>query len=165
MPNVMTVLKQEIARISKKEARSLVNPVRKSAVSSRTAVADLKRRAGAMEKELKRLRAAVERMAAAQPAAAIPESGAKARITAKGMRSLRKRLGLSAGDFGKLLGITAQAVYSQEKGSGALRVRAATRQAILAIRGIGARDAKKRLAELPAPKKAAARRRKQATRK
>ena len=164
MPNIVSVLKQEIARISKSQAKTLVAPVRKTAVSSRWAVADLKRRVASLEKANKLLQAIVDRVAASMPAPS-PEAGDKARITAKGMKSLRRRLGLSADELGKLLGITGQAVYALEKSSGALRVRKATRAAILAIRGIGAREARQRLAEMPAKHRKPAVRRKAGKRK
>ncbi len=51
MPDIPSVLKQEIARISKKQAKALVAPVRKSAVSFRKAIAELKRRISALERE------------------------------------------------------------------------------------------------------------------
>ena len=85
----------------------------------------------------------------------------KARLTAKGMRSLRRKLRLSGQEFAQLVGVTGQAVYAWEKGNGPLKVRAKTRAAIVAIRGIGAREAKRRLAAMndaPQPAKAKARR-------
>ena len=65
------------------------------------------------------------------------------------MKSLRRRLGLSGDELGKLLGITGQAIYNWEKHSGgALKVRATTRAAILALRGVGAREVRRRLDEM-----------------
>ncbi len=164
MPNVATVLKEEIARIAKKQAKALVAPVRKSAVHSRSAVADLKRRAARLERELARLQRMLRKTGAAQPGAE-PEAGLRARITAKGMRSLRRRLALAGRDFARLLGVTGQAVYNWEKGSGALKLRSSTRAAILAIRGVGAREARNRLAEMSAATTRARRRRKTRRRK
>ena len=73
---------------------------------------------------------------------------------AKGMRSLRRRLGVSGQDFARLLGVTAQVVYVWDKASGRLRVRRTTRAAILAIRGIGAPEAGRRLEGTKGMKKA-----------
>jgi hypothetical protein len=42
-------------------------------------------------------------------------------------------------------------VYAWEQNQGALRVRASTRAAILAIRNLGAREARKRLEEMQQP--------------
>jgi len=154
MPNVAAVLKAEIARISRKEARSAVSPIRKPSVRYRKDIADLKRRLAILEKAGKEFHARLAKVEKAQPApAAEPEQ--KARITAKGMKALRRKLGLSGDELARLVGVTGQAVYSWERGQGALRLRTATRAAVLAIRGIGAREARKRLEEMKNAKKAA----------
>jgi hypothetical protein len=57
-------------------------------------------------------------------------------------------LRLSQADFGKLLGATPHAVYLWEKKIGALNLRDKTKAAILSIRGLGAKEAKEKLAEL-----------------
>ena len=55
---------------------------------------------------------------------------------------------LSQADFGKLLGATPHAVYLWEKKLGALNLRDKTKAAILSVRGLAAREAKEKLAEL-----------------
>jgi len=75
------------------------------------------------------------------------EEGRKARLTSRGIRSLRKKLRLSQLDFGKLLGTTAGAVYLWEKKEGALSLRDKTRAAILSIRVLGAKEAREKLDE------------------
>ncbi|MBM4082404.1 MAG: hypothetical protein FJ278_22050 [Planctomycetes bacterium] len=157
MPNVVSVLKAEIVRISRKEAKAAVTPIRGPSVKVRHDVASLKKRMAALEKANRELQVVVARLVKAQPEPAV-DQGAKARITAKGMRSLRRHLRLSGKDFARLLGVTGQAVYNWDKRSGTLKVRAGTRAAILALRGIGAREAKKRLAEMAAKKPKASRR-------
>ena len=163
MPNVASVLKQEIARISKKEAKLVVAPIRKSAVRGWRGVAALKRRIAALEKETKLLRSQM----ASGPAAAAgkAEQAPRARITVKGVRGLQNRLGLTAEEFGKLLGVTSQAVYNWKKGTKALKLRMPTRQALMSLRGIGRREAQRRLAELAAQKKPAGKIRKSGRRK
>ena len=153
MPNVVRALKQEIARIAKKEAKAMLAPVHKSAVGYRTAIADLKRRIASLEKARRELSAKVTNLAVSVPAPA-PEPEDKARITAQGMKSLRKRLGLSGDELARLVGVTGQAVYAWERGSGALRLRTTTRAAVLSIRGLGAREARQRLAEMKSAEKA-----------
>jgi DNA-binding transcriptional regulator YiaG len=64
------------------------------------------------------------------------------------MRALRKKLRLSQADFGKLVGTTPGAVHLWEKKDGALSLRDKTKAAILSVRGLGAREAKEKLAEL-----------------
>lgn len=70
------------------------------------------------------------------------------RYSAKGLASHRKRLALSAEQFGALLGVSGQSIYKWEAGKA--RPRAAQLQSIAAIRSIGKREAAKRLEALAA---------------
>jgi len=151
MPNVMSVLKAEITRLAKKEAKAAVDPVRKPSIGARKALADLKQRVGTLEKRVKGLNALLSKIPQPQTEAPVTE---KARITAKGMRSLRRKLRLTREQFAKLVGITASGVYLWEKKNGPLRVREATRAAILAIRNLTAGEAKRRLDEMAKAKPA-----------
>ena len=148
MSNVVKILKAEIARISKKEAKSATQAIGKSNTWLRKTVADLKKRLVLLEKENKRLGAIVKKYQVAQPEKLEQEEGKKARFTSRGINSLRKKLRLSQADFGKLLGTTPHAVYLWEKKVGALNLRDKTKAAILSVRGLGARDAKQKLKEL-----------------
>lgn len=159
MPNVARVLKEEISRISRKETKAAVSVIRKPSVKLRKDVAGLKKQMAALEKECRSLRAVLTRVEDATGIAPVPEKAERVRITAKGMRALRRQLRLSVAEFAKLLGITSQAVYVWEQRQGVLRVRTSTRAAVLAVRGIGAREARKRLAEMKKAKKPARRRR------
>ena len=58
----------------------------------------------------------------------------------------RKRLGLSAANFGLLVGATGQSVYAWEAGKA--KPRAQNLAAIAALRGVGKREVAKKLAEL-----------------
>ena len=151
MPNIAKVLKDETARIARREANSAVGPAAKAARGLKHTAAQLKRRIAVLEKEVRALQKAVGTLRTVQPSATVTP-GDKARITAKGMRSLRRRLGLTGQDFAKLLGITPQVVYTWEKANGPLRVRQKTRAAILAVRELGARDARRRLDQTNAAK-------------
>jgi len=148
MSNVVKILKAEIARISKKEAKSATQAIGKSNTWLRKTVADLKKRLVLLEKENKRLVAALRKYQVAQPEKIEQEEGKKARFTSRGIRALRKKLRLSQADFGKLLGATPHAVYLWEKKLGALNLRDKTKAAILGIRGLGAREAKEKLKEI-----------------
>ena len=74
-----------------------------------------------------------------------PEEAKKAGITSTTIRSLRKRLGLSQADFGKLAGVTTGAVYLWEKKKGPLNLRDKTKAALLSIKGMGTKGAKEKL--------------------
>ena len=151
MPNVAKVLKEEMSRIGRKEARAAVAPVRKSAVHSKRSVASLKSSVARLEKQVRQLEALALKMQGQQPAA--PEEAARVRVTAKGMRSLRRKLRLSQAEFARLLQVTDQSVYNWEKKDGAIRVRETTRAALLPLRAMGAREARRQLeAMLKTPK-------------
>jgi DNA-binding transcriptional regulator YiaG len=146
MSNVAKVLKDEISRISRKEVKGTVGVIGKSHRGLKKIVADLKRRVDLLEKENRRLAAAMSKHGE-EPPQMISEEGKKPRLTSKGIRSLRSRLGLTQSDFAKLLGTTAHSVYLWEKKEGALNLRGKTKAALLSIRGMGAREVKTRLAE------------------
>jgi DNA-binding transcriptional regulator YiaG len=152
MPNIAKLLKDEVSRLARRETNKALASIRKPALGLRRTTADLKRRVAQLEKELRSLRKTIDDLAKARPPA-VPETTDKARITANGMRSLRRRLRLSGQEFARLLGITPQVVYGWEKASGPLRMRGTTRAAILAIRDIGAREARRRLEEMKGAKK------------
>ena len=148
MANVVKILKAEIARISKKEAKSATQAIGKSNTWLRKTVGDLKKTLVLLERENKRLVATVKKYQMAQSERIEPEEGRKARFTSKGIRVLRKKLRLSQADFGNLLGTTPGAVYLWEKKIGALNLRDKTKAAILSVRGLGAKEAKEKLEEL-----------------
>jgi DNA-binding transcriptional regulator YiaG len=154
MPNIAKVLKDEVSRLARRETNKALASISKPALGLRRTTADLKRRVAQLEKELRSLRKTIDGLAKAHPAA-VPETTDKARITANGMGSLRRRLRLTGQEFARLLGITSQVVYRWEKASGPLRVRGTTRAAILAVRSIGAREARRRLEQMQGTKKPA----------
>jgi DNA-binding transcriptional regulator YiaG len=147
MPNVAKVLREEITRLARKEAKAAVDPLRRPSVRLRKDVAALKRRLALMEQETKRLQALSKKLESAQPAA-LPEAEKKAWISGKGIKSLRKKLGLSQAELARLVGVSDNAVYMWESKPGMLKLRPSTKAAVFSIRGIGAREAKKRLEEM-----------------
>ena len=148
MSNVAKVLKAEISRISKKEAKSATQAIGKSTTWLRKTVADLKKRLLVLEKDNKRLTATMKKYQAESPQKPDAEEGKKARFTSRGIRALRKKLRLSQADFGKLVGTTPGAVHLWEKKDGALSLRDKTKAAILSVRGLRAREAREKLAEI-----------------
>jgi len=153
MPNIAKILREEISRIARKESKSAVTPVRKSAAKLRPDVADLKNRVTVLEKEIKRLSVLVINLASTQPAPAEEAEEGRAWITGRGVKSLRRKLGLSQGEFGKLTGASSHAVYLWESNPGTLKLRAASKAAIMAVRGISKAEARKRLDDLAKPVK------------
>ncbi|MFO1414841.1 MAG: hypothetical protein U1F10_13215 [Burkholderiales bacterium] len=150
MPNVAAILKEEIVRLARKEIKREQASTRKFIARQRRDIAELKERVASLTREVsagvRRNRAAV----ANEEAAA--EDAPRYRFSAKGLQSLRSRLGLSAGDFAKLVGVSAQSVYNWEHEHSAPR--AAQLAPLAALRKIGKREAQARLGALaaePAP--------------
>lgn len=145
MPNIAAVLKDEIARIARKEVRAQTEDFRKASAQYRSHIAALRRRIDELERELKKVRKTSTRAA---PAAAEDgqDGGKQRRFSATRFASQRRKLGLSAADFGALLGVSGQSVYKWEHGEA--RPRAKQLEAIAAVRGIGKREAAARLEQL-----------------
>ena len=145
MPNIATVLKAEISRLARKEVRDEVDGLRKTSAVQRSEIAALKRRLQALEGVIKRLSKAPPAASAQRQAASNDEDAENGlRFRASGMAANRKRLGLSAADFGLLVGATGQSVYAWESGKAKPRQQAVA--AIAALRGIGKREVAERLA-------------------
>jgi len=142
MPNIASILKSEIARVARKEIRGETVQLKKAVSAYRSQIAALKRRAQALEQQLRGLRKGGAARAA--PAESDDESMAAFRFSAKGLASHRKRLGLSAHDCGILLGASGQSVYKWEDGKA--RPRAKHLPAIAALRTLGKKEAAEILA-------------------
>ena len=141
MPNIGTVLKQEIARVARKEQRGELQQLKKSVAQYRSQIAQLKRRLQVLEQQVRRLARGGGRAAAAPQE---DDDGPQLRFSAKGLAAQRKRLGLSAASVAKILGVSALSVYKWE--SGKTRPRARQLEAISALRKMGKREAMSRLA-------------------
>jgi DNA-binding transcriptional regulator YiaG len=136
MPNFSSVLKVEITRLARKEIKNAVEPLRKANAAHRREIAELKRQLASLRREL---------TASKKPIRKIVDSteATTRRFSAEGLKSLRKRLGMSAADIALLVGASGQSVYNWEAGKAAPR--AAHRTALASLRGIGKREALKRL--------------------
>lgn len=113
MPNIASVLKDEIARIARKEVRRETASLKKAVNTYRSEIAALKRRSQALEKALRRASKGRARDAAAAEAGGDERA---LRFRPKGLASLRERLGLSARECGLLLGVSGQSIYLWESG-------------------------------------------------
>ena len=145
MSNIGIVLREEISRLARKEVRSQVDPTKKVTAQPRHEIAALKRQVASLERQVTLLL----RKNAGWRAEVTPEATAKPmRFSAKGLHSQRSRLGLSAIDFGKLLGVSAQTIYNWERE--AARPRGEQLSKLGGLRGIGKREAGERLKQLVA---------------
>jgi DNA-binding transcriptional regulator YiaG len=146
MPNITSVLKEEICRLAKKEAKAQVGKTQKASAQYRRDIANLKRVLGQQEKEIKLLK---KRAQDGQPQAE-EEQSESVRFSARSVKAQRSRLGLSAANYGKLVGVSGLTIYNWEHGTS--HPRKAQLAALVAVRGIGKREAMMKLAE-PTPKK------------
>jgi DNA-binding transcriptional regulator YiaG len=135
MPNIASVLKAEIARVARKELRAQTDSLKKALAASRSEISALKKRVQGLESGMKRVGTATRKTQAAVPAPATSEESTGLRFRAAGMAANRKRLGLSAADFGLLVGTTSQSIYAWETGKS--KPRPQNLAAIAALRGIG----------------------------
>jgi len=140
MPNIGTLLKVEISRLCKREIRKEVATVKKASASYRRDIAVLKRQVFTLERKATSL---------AKQAAVPTANGSPAlldrpvRFVAKGLRSLRTRLGLSASQLAVLIGVSEQSIYNWETKKATPRKEQLA--AIISMRAIGKREVHKRL--------------------
>lgn len=143
MPNIAVVIKQEIARVARKESKSEVEALKRTTASCRRQIAELKRRMDSLERQLK---AAKKMDARGTPPAEQGEEGPSLRFRPDGLKKHRERLGLSAAQVAKILGCSQLSVYKWE--SGKTRPRAKQLEAIASLRKLGKRQAIAKLAEM-----------------
>ena len=166
MASLAAALKEEIGTLARREVRRQTASADKAAARCAREIAALKREVQALEHGLASLgtpppgpaaapkktsghaspgrRAAMKASvtsASAKPSPRSPFSG-------EALKAHRERLGLSAENYGKLLGAAAMSVYNWEQGKA--RPRESSVDAWTAIRRIGKREAARRLASLKA---------------
>ena len=143
MPNIASILKDEIIRLARREVRKEVEGLKKASAHSRTEIAGLKRRVADLEKQHARLEKRT-------PKKVIPEAEGEGttrhRFSAERFAAQRQKLGVSAGAMGTLLGVSAQSVYNWEAGKS--RPRQQQLAEIAALRKLGKRQAQALLANL-----------------
>lgn len=146
MSNIAAVLKTEVSRIVRKELRAEFASTKKAISSYRTQIAELKRQVKTLEKSF----GSASRNSAAEPAAtpADSEAGVTIRFSAKSLATQRKRLGLSASQTAKLLGVSVQSVANWEKGTS--RPREKQLAAIAGLRQMGKKEVAASLEQLDA---------------
>ncbi len=143
MANIAVAFRQEITRLARREIRSQTQGLRKASSQFRRAIAELKRHASALKSEVARLERTLGRNGAKQTAEAIP---AKVRFTAKSIVLQRRKLGIAAADFGKLIGVTGHTIYKWEHGTS--RPRRAQLAAFASIRHLSKTEAIARLEQI-----------------
>jgi DNA-binding transcriptional regulator YiaG len=153
MSSFTQMLKGEIARLSRRELRSQVEPLKKQSAAHRRHIAALKRQLLALERLVAELKRGNARALRASPPEGEEAKGT--RFSAMGLRAMRAKRGFSAAELGKLLGVSGQSVYNWESQKSVPRK--AQVAGLAGLRGLGKRAARSRIDALSAPKKRQAR--------
>jgi len=99
MANIASVLRDEICRLSRKEIRQQMSVTVKASAQHRRDIAEMKRQIQSLRKAVAFLERQEKKRLAGQPAVAKPKG---ARFSAKGVRTHRERVGLSARNYASL---------------------------------------------------------------
>lgn len=142
MPDFASALKEEITRLARKELRKELEGLKKSSAQYRSEIAALKRSVATLEKQLGRVSKKAGQSAGAETA---PGTGKPVRFSVKGLISQRRRLSLSAAEFGAILGVSAQTIYNWEAGK--TRPKQTQLEGIARAKKLGKRQANAILAE------------------
>ena len=140
MPNIAFVLREEINRLARKEIRQQVGPLKKTNSELRRTVTALKNEVTALRRGVRFLEKQEKRRLGTAPKASAAEG---VRFAARWVKADRDRLGLSAKNYGHLVGVAGLTIYSWEKGKSKPRDKQLAAWA--KVRGIGKREAWQRL--------------------
>ncbi len=144
MANLAGVLKNEIARLARKEIRNETSVIRKAVSQYRSDIAELKR----ITKEQQRRIVFLESQEGkrSKTVKASKEDIGRVRFSAKGLRSHREKLGISAADYASLVGVSLQTIYLWEREQ--TKPRKSQVAALVAVRKLGVREAQRRLEQV-----------------
>ena len=144
MPNLQSVLRQEIRRLARKEIRSELEATKKEVARHRREIAELKRRNKALIRTVSYLESRETKRLKAGPSKAEPPKGT--RFSVRSLKAQRRNSGLSQEDYGSLVGVGKMTIYNWE--SGRIKLGEKHLATLVSLRGIGKREAAKRLALL-----------------
>ena len=140
MVNLASLLNENIRRLARREIRGQTQKTRRLTAQHRRDIAALKRQVAALVRTIAFLEKQEQRRVASPPA---PQEAKGVRFSARSVKAQRARLGLSAKDFGRLVGVAALTIYSWE--SGKSRPRQKQLAGLAAVRHLGKREARQRL--------------------
>lgn len=141
MPNLQSLLRQEIQRLARKEVRAEVDATKRAVTQHRKEIAELKRRNKELERAVSFLQGRETKRLKSGPAKEAPPEGS--RFSMRSLKAQRRRTGLSQEDYAKLVGVSKLTIYNWESG----RTKPGEKHfaALVALRGLGKREAQKRL--------------------
>lgn len=139
MPNVTAVLNEQIRRLARREITASTKAIKKAIGHYRREIASLKRQISGLIK----LTAGLQKQIPQPSVSPVPIAPSGARFRADGLKAHRARLGLSAKEYGQLVGVSGLTIYNWENRKS--KPRATQLASIFAVRKMGKRDASRRL--------------------
>ncbi|WP_363798492.1 helix-turn-helix domain-containing protein [Lysobacter firmicutimachus] len=154
MSNFATLFKTEVTRLTRKELKLQVDPLRKQVAAQRKVILGLKQDIAKLQKASARASRAGSARVVVERAEDAPAT--RARFSAGGLKKLRTRLGLTREAFAPLLGVSSQTIYIWE--SGQARPRQGSVDKLAIVRGMTKQQVQDVLAQHAPPAKASAKR-------
>ena len=145
MPNIAVVLREEIQRLSRKEIRNQVGPLKKQVLSLKKQVRQQREQIARLEQISKKVLRFTGGAAAAVPVTEA-DGGKSVRVSEASVRRHRERLRLTQVELGRLLGVTPITIGRWE--SGQASPRGASRAAFAEVRKLGLKEARMMLESL-----------------
>ena len=139
-------IRDEVARIAKRELKTQITAVKSHTATLRRDNAELKRQVKELQRKVKLLEKQESRRVQGSQENAPRELAEGARFSPSWVKAHRKKLGFSAEDYAKLVGVHKLTIYKWEKGES--KPRQEQFALWVAIRGLGKREAIQRLALL-----------------
>jgi DNA-binding transcriptional regulator YiaG len=140
MANITAAVNEQIRRVSRREISTNTAVLRRASAQHRRDLASLKRQIAQLQKTVAFLERQEKRRVGREPT---PQEVENVRFRADGLKSHRNRLGLSAKDYGRLVGVSGLTIYNWE--SGKARPRRQQLGKLASVRGLGKREATRRL--------------------
>jgi DNA-binding transcriptional regulator YiaG len=161
MTTLAIALKDEIRRLARKEIKAQTGRTARAVTQYRREIAQLKRQQREHEKKIAFLAAQTRKTL--QSPAAVAELNGDARFSARSVIAQRQRTGLSAADYAKLVGVSPLTIYNWEHNK--TRPGRGQFAALVALRGLGKREAQAKLELLAAAERKPANRTRRPRRK
>ena len=139
MSTLAAELKKEIRRIARKELKADTTSTKKAVAQHRRDIADLKRRNQQLERTVAFLQKREGRRLSKSPGVVL--NGA--RFSIRSLKAQRRRTGLSQADYSRLVGVSKLTIYNWESGN--TKPGEEHLAKLVSIRGLGKREARKRL--------------------
>ena len=140
MPNVASVLKEEIRRLSRKEAKILTKPLKQALAADRKQMAALRKQFMALSKDRQRAVRVTAKASAPSAGGSVAAPGGWRKDS---VRSTRKLLGVTQGQFAKLVGVSPISISFWETGRSTPRAK--TQVKVLELRKLSKSELVQRL--------------------